>query len=211
MIIQWYGQACFRIQSGATVIFIDPFAKTIGLQPPRGEAQLVLVTHDHADHNNAAALGGDFFLVDGPGEYEVKGIKITGISSFHDNAEGKERGLNTMYRVEVEGMVLAHVGDLGQKTLSDEQLEQMGEVDVLMVPVGGVYTIDGEQAAAIVHKIEPKLVIPMHYKISGHTGKLQDAETFLKELGHEGEAVDKLTLKPKDLSEEHMQVVVMKP
>ena len=210
MIIQWYGQACFRIQSGQTVIFIDPFAKTIGLTPPRGEAHIVLVSHHHPDHNNAHALSGEFFLADGAGEYEVKGVKIFGIPSFHDDKEGSERGPNTIFRLEAEDMTIVHLGDLGQKHLTDEQLEQLGEVDVLMIPVGGIYTVDGEEAAALVHKIEPKLVIPMHYKIKGLSVKLNDASVFLKELGHEGSPVDKLTLKKKDLSEDRMQVVVMK-
>lgn len=211
MIIQWYGQACFRIQSSATVIFIDPFAKSIGLQPPRGEAHIVLVSHNHPDHNNAQALSGEFFLAEGPGEYEVKGVKIFGIPSFHDDREGSERGLNTIFRLDAEDMTIVHLGDLGQKHLTDEQLEQLGEVDVLMIPVGGIYTVDGEAAAALVHKIEPKLVIPMHYKIKGLAVKLDDASAFLKEIGHEGAAVEKLTVKYKDLSEDHMQVVVMKP
>jgi L-ascorbate metabolism protein UlaG (beta-lactamase superfamily) len=211
MIIQWYGQACFRIQSGQTVIFIDPFDKKIGIQPPRGEAHVVLMTHGHSDHNNAQALSGDFFSVDGPGEYEVKGIKILGVASFHDEKKGAERGGNTMYRIDMEDITLAHLGDIGQKNLTDEQREALGEVDVLMIPVGGVYTVNGEIAASIVHQVEPKLVIPMHYKIKGLVPKLEDASVFLKELGYEGTPVDKLTVKRKDLSEERMQVVVMKP
>ncbi len=210
MVINWYGQSCFRLQSGKLTLFIDPFAKSIGLQPPRGEADLVMVTHDHPDHNNVGALSGDFFLIDGPGEYEAKGVRILGIQCFHDMKNGAERGLNTIYRFEVEDMTFVHCGDLGQKELTSEQLEALGDVDVLMIPVGSVYTIDGKQAAKIVNQIEPKLVIPMHYKIPGLSVKLEDASEFLKELGYEGSAVDKLTLKQKDLSEEHMQIIVMK-
>lgn len=210
MVINWYGQACFRLQSGKVAIFVDPFDKTIGLQPPRGEADIVMVTHDHPDHNNVATIGGKYFLVDGPGEYEVKGVKIFGINSFHDDKQGAEKGSNTMYSFEVEDLRVAHLGDLGQKKLTDEQLEQLGEVDVLMIPVGGVHTVDGEMAAGIVHQVEPKLVIPMHYKIAGSKSSINDASQFLKELGYEGEAVDKLTVKKKDLSEDKMQIAVMK-
>ena len=210
MIINWYGQSCFRLQSGKLTIFIDPFAKSIGLTPPRGEVDLVMVTHGHPDHDNVKALSGDFFLIDGPGEYEAKGVRVLGIQSFHDDKLGAERGLNTIYRFEMEDMTIVHCGDLGQKELRSEQLEALGDVDVLMIPVGSVYTIDGKQAAHIVNQIEPKLVIPMHYKLPGLVPKLEDASQFLKELGYEGEAVDKLTIKQKDLSEDHMQIVVMR-
>ena len=209
MIIKWYGQACFRVQSGKTIIVIDPFAKSIGLQPPRGEVDIVMVTHDHDDHNNIHSLQGEFFLIDGPGEFEVKGVKVMGISSFHDTKEGNERGLNTIYSLKVEDIHLVHLGDFGQDSLTDEQLDALGEVDVLMVPVGGIYTIDGTKAASIVHQVEPKLVIPMHYKISGLSVKLNSASQFLKELGQEGTEMEKLVLKKKDLNKERMEIVLL--
>lgn len=211
MVINWYGQACFRIQTGKTAIFIDPYDKSIGLQPPRGEANIVMVTHGHRDHNNTGSLQGTFFAIDGPGEYEVGGVKVRGISSFHDDTGGKERGLNTIFRLEAEDIALAHLGDFGQASITDEQLEELGAVDILLIPVGGVYTIDGETAVNIVHQIEPKLVVPMHYKIPGLNIKLDDASQFLKELGYKGEAVGKLTVKKKELPEERMEIVVMRP
>ena len=210
MIIIWYGQACFRIQSGKVSVVIDPFDKSVGLTPPRGEAHMVLVTHNHQDHNNSKAIGGDPFVIDGPGEYEKSGVKVTGIHSFHDDKQGLERGANTIYVVTMEGMHIAHLGDIGQDELSDEQKETLGEVDILMVPVGGVYTIDGGQAASIVNSIAPKIVIPMHYKIPGLSVKLQNADQFLKEFGYEGQPVEKLTIKKNDLPQERMEVIVMK-
>ena len=212
MVITWYGQACFRIQGGKVVVLIDPFDKSIGLTPPRGEAHIVLTTHEHKDHNNIKAVSGDPFVIDGPGEYEKGGVKITGIASFHDENDGKDRGMNTMFVVEIDGMRVAHLGDLGQNALSDVQRELLGNVDILMVPVGGVYTIDGTTAASIVNTIGPKIVIPMHYKIPGLSIKLDSATQFLKELGQEGKASDnKLTIKKNDLPEERMEVIVMKP
>jgi L-ascorbate metabolism protein UlaG (beta-lactamase superfamily) len=211
MVITWYGQSCFKIQSGETVIFTDPFSKETGLTPPRGQAHIVTVSHNHFDHNNVETLTGEPLVVAGPGEYETKGINIRGIFSYHDDKEGKERGTNTIYVLEVEGVKICHLGDLGQKKLTDEQLEQIDEVDILLVPVGGEATIDAEEAAEIISQIEPRLVIPMHYKIPGLALKFAGVEPFLKEMGvAKKETVEKLTLKKKDLPTEGTEVVVLK-
>ncbi len=211
MKITWHGQSCFKIITKDATIVTDPFGKDIGLKPPRFEADIVTVSHDHSDHNNTSALRGSPFIIDGPGEYELKGIAITGINSYHDAKEGKERGLNTIFVMEVEEMRICHLGDLGQKKLTDSQLEEVGEVDILMIPVGGVYTVDSEEAAAVINQIEPRIVIPMHYKVPGLNIKLQEVDTFLKEMGGEKQVVEQLTLKKKDLpKEEETQVMVMK-
>lgn len=211
MVITWYGQSCFKIQSGETVLFTDPFCKEIGLTPPRGAANIVTVSHQHRDHNNYDALTGDPLIINGPGEFETKGISIKGIFSFHDNKEGKERGTNTIYVIEVEGIKICHLGDLGEEKLNDEQVEEINGVDILMIPVGGAFTINGEDAVEIINQIEPRLVIPMHYKIPGLAVKMDGVDVFLKEMGiSKKEAVDKLTMKKKDLPQEGMEVVVMK-
>ena len=211
MVITWYGQSCFKIQSGETVVFTDPFNKEIGLTPPRGAADIVAVTHRHHDHNNVESLSGEPLVVDGPGEYETKGVSIKGVLSFHDNKEGKERGTNTIYIIEIEGIKICHLGDLGQAKLTDEQLDAIDGVDILMVPVGGIYTVDGEEAVEIINQVEPRIVIPMHYKISGLNIKLNGVEDFLKEMGiSKKETFDKLTLKKKDLPQEGMEVKVMR-
>ncbi len=211
MVITWYGQSCFKIQSGETVVFTDPFDKEIGLTPPRSQADIVTISHNHFDHNNQDALSNEPLVVDGPGEYESKGVNIKGILSFHDDKEGQERGINTIYIIEIESIKICHLGDLGQSKLAAEQVEKINGVDILMIPVGGVYTIDGETAADIINQIEPRIVIPMHYKIPGLTVKIDGVDVFLKEMGiAKKEAVDKLTLKKKDLPEEETQVVVMR-
>jgi len=211
MVITWYGQSCFKIQSGETVIFTDPFDKEAGLTPPRGQAHIVTISHQHRDHNNVESLSGEPLVVDGPGEYETRGINIKGIFSYHDDEEGKKNGVNTIYIIEVEGIKICHLGDLGQKKLNEEQLQEINGVDILIIPVGGVWTIDGEVAADIISKIEPRIIIPMHYKIPNLSIKLEGVEAFLKEMGvGKKEAVEKLTLKKKDLSQEETQVVVMK-
>lgn len=211
MKITWHGHSCFKIVTKNATIITDPFNKDIGLKPPHYEADVVTVSHDHYDHNNVSTLRGAPFVITGAGEYELKGIVIYGINSFHDAKGGKERGLNTIYIIKAEDMRICYLGDLGQKELTDEQLEKIEEVDILMIPVGGVYTINSEEAAAIINQIEPRIVIPMHYKISGLNIKLQDVEAFLKEMGVEKEMVEQLVIKKSDLpKEEEMKVVVMK-
>jgi len=213
MTITWYGHSCFKIsnQGGHLTIITDPFDKKIGLTPPRGNAHIITVSHDHFDHNNTKAISGEPFIIDTPGEYEVEGIRVLGVSGYHDKKEGEERGLNTMYLMKVDDIRICHLGDMGQEKLTDKQLELIGDVDVLMIPVDGVYTINAKEAVKIIKQIEPNIIIPMHYKLPGLTEKLADVKDFLKEMGLNGqEPVDKLTLKKKDLIGKEMEVVVFK-
>ena len=212
MVITWYGHACFKIQSGDTTLVIDPYEKEIGLTPPRFRADVVLVTHGHHDHNNAAAIAGEPFVIAGPGEYEVKGVNIIGIETFHDTLSGKERGLNTVYKITMEGIRILHMGDFGEREVRESTMEAIGDADIVMIPVGGTYTIDGERAAKIVRALEPAYAIPMHYKIPGLKFPLDTADGFLKEMGAaKTEATDKLTLKKKDIGEDKKtEVVVLK-
>ena len=217
MKITWAGQSCFQIsvsnlKDSQTNIVIDPFSE-IGLRIPNLEADILLVTHPHEDHNNIKAVKGKYFLIDGPGEYEIKGVFVQGIDSFHDSKEGKERGKNTIYTIETENIRLCHLGDLGQEQLTDEQLEKIGTVDVLMIPVGGIYTIDSHEAAKVIGQIEPKIVIPMHYELPKLKFKLDGVEKFLKAMGKNSvEAQDKITIKSSTLpKEKEMEIVVLKP
>jgi L-ascorbate metabolism protein UlaG (beta-lactamase superfamily) len=204
MVITWYGQACFKIQSGETVIAIDPFDKQIGLTPPRFRADVALVTHGHHDHNNLDALAGEPFAITGPGEYEIKGVAVRGIETFHDTARGRERGLNTIYVIEAEGIRILHMGDFGEDKMRDETLEAVGGADIMMIPVGGVYTIEGPVAARITRQVEPVVVIP------GLKITLQDADVFLKEMGvKDAQPQDKLTIRKKDIPEDGKTVVVV--
>lgn len=216
MQIQYYGHSCFKIITkpagrGAeeAVLFIDPFDKSIGLRPPQGQANLALVTHNHSDHNNVAALKGDPYVIDIPGEYSAKGINIIGINSFHDNKNGTERGNNTIFVIESEELRICHLGDLGCD-LTEKQLEAINGVDILMVPIGGKYTIDGKKAFEIAKKIEPKIIIPMHFKIKGTTLDIDDEKKFCNEAGNcPKEKIAKLNIKKKDLLEKKMEVVIM--
>ena len=211
MQLSWYGQSCFKIESRDVTIAIDPFSKTIGLTPPRFKSDILLVTHAHSDHANLDTLPGSPFLIQGPGEYEVKGVSVRGLRTFHDNSSGAERGLNTVYIIEVEDIKICHLGDLGEEKLREETQEAIGDVDILLIPVGGTYTIDGKAASGIVHAIEPRIVIPMHYKIPGLAISLASAEPFLKEMGiKNAEATEKLVIKKKDLPEAETRVVLLK-
>jgi L-ascorbate metabolism protein UlaG (beta-lactamase superfamily) len=182
MEITWLGQACFRIKSKEATIITDPPDKSFGYNLGRATADIVTVSHQHPDHNNVAAIGGNPKVIEGPGEYEIKGVLITGIQTYHDTEGGKKRGKNTVYLIETDDLVVCHLGDLGH-VLSSEQAEQMSNVDILMIPVGGVYTINAAQAAEVVALIEPKIVIPMHYKTEAIAIELDPVDKFCREMG----------------------------
>ena len=218
MTIKWYGHSCFHIFSNSgknspVSIIIDPFDESIGLKLPRKlEADIVLVTHDHYDHNNVKKVSNSPFLITGPGEYDVKGISIRGISAYHDNSEGRERGRVTVYEIETEKMSICHLGDLGQKELTSDQVSAIGEVDILMIPIGGHFTIDAKEAAKIMAQIEPKIIIPMHYKLPKLKIKLDLLDDFLKTLGIKNlEKLPKLIVKEKDLPKEEVKIIALEP
>jgi L-ascorbate metabolism protein UlaG (beta-lactamase superfamily) len=216
MTIVWHGQSFFQIltspQKGEVLsILIDPFDENLGLKVPSLTADILLISHQHSDHNNKKIVKGNPFLIEGPGEYEIKNVFFRGIFSFHDNKKGKERGENTIFTIESEEMKVCHLGDLGQKELEENQLENIGNVDILMVPIGGIYTIDAKEAAKIISQIEPKIVIPMHYQLPKLKLKLKSLEEFLKIMGKKSiEPQNKLNIKKKDLSEEELKIVVLK-
>lgn len=208
MTITWYGQSCFRIETKEVSVLIDPFSKDIGLRPPKIKDDLVLITHEHSDHNNLDGLNEGAFVIRGPGEYERKGVQVRGILSHHDKTKGTERGLNTIYLIKTEDMAICHLGDIGQNELTDSQIEEISDVDVLMVPVGGVYTVDFKDALHIISQIEPKVIVPMHYQVPGLSIRLDSADRFIKEVGLTPENVDKIKLAKKTLPIEEVKLIV---
>lgn len=211
MTIFWLGQSAFKIQDKEVTVAIDPYGE-IGLKMPKFNAEVLLISHDHDDHNNKDAIKGTPFLIDGPGEYEVKNVFVYGIPAFHDDKEGAERGKITMYLIEIEGVKIAHLSDFGQKSLTNEQLELLEGVDILLIPVGGHFTIDGEEAAKIVSQLQPRIVIPMHYKIPHVNMKLDSVDGFLKEFGATNpEKMEKLKISKKDLPQEETKVILLSP
>lgn len=173
--LSWYGQACFLLETGSgTRVLMDPIPAGLGYDPPVGmRADLVTVSHEHGDHNNVALAGGKprvlrGLTADKKGwnkiNEKVKDVSVRAVGVYHDDEGGKKRGLNTVFVFETGGLRIAHLGDLGH-TLTDEQISALGSVDVLLVPVGGTFTIDAQQAQRVVDQIRPRLVVvPMHYK-----------------------------------------------
>lgn len=217
MNISWYGQSFFELvvkgdEKESVRIAIDPFSEKIGIKPPKIEADVLLITHQHSDHNNKETIKSEPFVIENPGEYETKGVFVQGIEGFHDNVEGKEKGKITIYTIEAEGIRICHLGDLGQKELTVEQLEEIGEIDILMVPVGGKYTIDAKTAANIIGQIEPRMIIPMHYTISGVSVDIDGVGSFLKVMGEEKITPEKkLKISLKDLPQEETKIILLEP
>jgi L-ascorbate metabolism protein UlaG (beta-lactamase superfamily) len=163
MNIKWYGQSCFLISSSnGTKIITDPFDKKMGYSLPTDDADIVTVSHDHMDHNNVKSVNGNYTCYRTTGKFTKNGIEIIGIETFHDNAHGSKRGKNIIYKFNVDGINICHCGDLGH-LLTEDQLNQIGKVDVLLIPVGGIFTINAKEATEMVGQINPSITIPMHY------------------------------------------------
>lgn len=181
MEITWLGHSCFRIRSKEATIVTDPLGEADGGKN-RLQAEIVTVSHDHVGHNHVSAVGGDPLVINGPGEYETKQVLILGLGSYHDTTLGLELGKNTIFLFEMEGMTLCHLGDIGHIP-SPSLVESLGNVDILLVPVGGVTTLNGAKAAETVSLIEPKIVVPMHYYAEDFRSDLEPVDKFLKEIG----------------------------
>ena len=182
MEISWLGHSCFRIRGSHAIVITDPYSPSLGYSLGKPTARIVTVSHQHSGHSYVQGIGGEPRLVIRPGEYEISDVLIIGIATFHDADRGKERGENTVYLMEVDEISVCHLGDLGH-VLTAEQVEEIGNVDVLLLPVGGVSTINAPMAAEVVRQLEPKAVVPMHYKTSALSRELEPVERFLKEIG----------------------------
>lgn len=182
MEITWLGHSCFRLKGKEAILITDPYDGTIGYSLGKPKANIVTSSHPHPGHSFVAGVGGEPRVVRGPGEYEIASVFIQGISTFHDNERGKQRGKNTVYLIEMDEVIICHLGDLGH-VLSSEQVEEMSGVEVLLVPVGGLSTIAASAAAELVRLLQPRIVIPMHFKTEVVPFKLEPVENFLKEIG----------------------------
>lgn len=214
MYLQYLGHSCFKIQDKTTTdgitVVTDPFGKEIGLKVPNFEADIITISHDHHDHNNFKALRGTPYVINHPGEYDKKGVSVNGVDSWHDNKDGKERGHNIIFRIEIDDISVSHLGDLGH-ILTNQQLELLVGTDILLIPVGGKYTLDAKQAVEVISQIEPRIVIPMHYRLPGSTIKdIDEVEKFIKEIGIKPTEEERLKINKKDLPVEDMELVVMK-
>lgn len=221
MHIIWFGLSSFKIITKDTTIFTDPFGKIAGPTPPRGGGNIVISSNPDSDlYNNFSSITGSPFVIDGPGEYDVRGVAVRGIpagqsastepSAINDKT-AKHYDRRTIYLLSLEGVNLGFLGGFSEKSLSESQIEELSDVDVLILPVGGNSVCNAEAAMAIVNELEPKVVIPMHYKTPGFNAKLDTIEKFLKEMGGKGEDMDKLLLKKGDLEEEKTKLIVLAP
>ncbi len=182
MEIDWFGHACFRLRGRDGTVITDPYSKEIGLSLPRPRADILTISHAHPGHSNGEGVKGDPRILDGPGEYEIKNIFVTGIPTAHDKKGGKDRGRNTVYAIELDGLTICHLGDLGHVP-NQAQAEAFGNVNVLLLPVGGGSTIGASEAAEVVSLLEPQIVIPMHFMLPDLTFKLDSPAKFFKQLG----------------------------
>ncbi len=219
MNISWYGHSCFKldfeIDNKEVSVVIDPYDESIGYKLPALSADIVLVTHQHKDHDNVKAVSfkdkKSAMVINSPGEYEVKKVFVQGVESFHDNKEGEERGKNIIYRIQSKGISFAHLGDLGGK-LTTKQLDVIEGVDVLFIPIGGKYTINASQAVKVMNQVSPKIVIPMHYKLPKLTLDIEGLDKFLHEVSvSDPKKLSELKVNSRSLNNENILVKILKP
>ena len=182
MKVRWLGHASFLLTSDdGTRVVIDPYGsvENLNYDPIDETADIVTVSHGHRDHNNVAAVRGNPEVVEGAGVRQVKGIEFTGISTFHDASQGSERGANTIFCFTLDGVRVCHLGDLGHR-LSDADVAEIGEIDVLLIPVGGHFTVDAAAATETCDALKPRVVIPMHFKNDKCAYPIADVEPFLE-------------------------------
>jgi len=203
MVIQFYGVSCVRIstkiENEEVAILADPFRAEIGKLPRNLSAEIVTVGRPKdPNHNNTEAVKSEFILIDNPGEYEIKGIPVYGISAKH----------STIFTYTVEDLKIAHLGGTNSE-LTEEQLDRLGEIDILMLPVGGGDVLDAKKAADLASRIEPRAVIPMHFRMEGLKLKGDMLTPFIKESGLKTETMDKWKVQKKDLSQEETQLIIL--
>jgi L-ascorbate metabolism protein UlaG (beta-lactamase superfamily) len=206
--ITWMGAACFRIRGKDATIVTDPFDRGVGLEIPRPKADIVTVSRDFPNHNAIANIKGEPRVLRGPGEYEVKGVFVTGVGTFADNKKGAVNGKNTVFVFELDDVVICHLGALGH-TLSAGQVEALSNVSVLLVPVGAPDVLEPARAAEIIAQIEPSFVVPMMYRTGPETPNWEPLDRCAKEMGlKDWQPQDKLVIKSGDLPES-TQVIVL--
>ncbi len=219
MEITYLGHSCFKLKSkSGLVVFIDPFKSSmVGETLAKDVADMLLISHDHEDHNERSVITGAVnrektFVIASEGEYEIAGILVAALKTYHDKVNGEERGKNLIFSIVMDGLNIVHLGDLGHK-LSSGQIEKLGSVDVLLVPVGGEFTIDSETAIDIVKDISPSYVVPMHYrtdKSSEGLSKLEPLSKFLEKNKYPvtSESVHKIKIEQSNLPDD-TQVLLM--
>lgn len=200
---EWFGQACVKIDDNVSIVTDPHDGDSVGLKEPDAKGDIISISHQHFDHASGKDLvsKGGSMVVDRAGKREVKGVKIEGIESYHDKSKGSKRGENIIFKYNLDGFHLCHLGDLGHK-LSEEKVEKIKSVDVLMIPVGGNYTINAQEAIEVIEDLEPKVVIPIHYKVKNLKVDISSEEEFLKLAEERGwDIEDKVKAEIEDLPE----------
>jgi L-ascorbate metabolism protein UlaG (beta-lactamase superfamily) len=207
--VTWLGHGCFRLRGRGAAVVTDPYPPSIVLKLQRLDADLVTVSHEHENHNYTQVMR-DAYEIRGPGEYEVAGVSVIGVPTFHDAEKGAKHGRNTVYLIEIDDVRVCHLGDLGHR-LDDAEAEAIASPDVLLVPVGGHTAINAAQAAEVVRQLEPRFVVPMHYAIPGLKLQLDPLDRFLKEMAvTSAEPQPKLSVQASS-GEYETKVVVLEP
>ena len=208
MEITWLGHSCFLIRGKEKTIITDPYHPDLGYRLGEPEADIVTLSHFHPGHNYIEGVANEPKRIQSPGEYEIGGTFITGVASFHDNRKGDLRGKNTIYIIEMDGITLCHLGDLGH-ILAAHSIEEIGDIDILFLPVGEVSTMPVDTAVDIVRQLEPPIVIPMHYKTAAFTGDLSPVDKFLDKMRiRELEARPKLSITSSSLPSSTQTIVL---
>jgi len=206
MQLQYFGLSSFKITTKGATVITDPFDKKSGLTPPRGAADiLILAEKDNPLYSAISGVSGDPFLVNDPGEYDVKGVTITGLP-----LKQEDRYIS-VYLIESEDIKVLNLAHIKTFNMKEEELEALGEIDILILPVGDEAVMDAATAAKVVNQVEPKIVIPSHYQIPGLSTKANKLDKFLKEMGGKNETMEKLTIKKKELAFEETKVITLEP
>jgi L-ascorbate metabolism protein UlaG (beta-lactamase superfamily) len=177
--IRWHGHSCFEIKNDITLVTDPHDGRSIGIPTPSVVGDIILVSHDHFDHNSTKTVEKeDSKIIKDDRKRNISNIEIRGVEAFHDDARGAKRGKNIMYKFTIEGITFCHMGDLGHE-LDDETVQKIGNVDILFIPVGGNFTLDDRQAWNVINKIKPRIIVPMHYRIGGLSIPIAGIDPFL--------------------------------
>jgi len=201
--IRWHGHACFEITNDVTLVTDPHDGKSIGIPAPNVAGDIILVSHDHYDHNSVKTVEKDSskVVLDGR-KRNISDIEISGIGSYHDEAQGAKRGNNIIYKFVIDGITFCHLGDLGHE-IDEETVQKIGDVDILFIPVGGTFTVDANEAWKVINSIKPKIAIPMHYKIGGLSLPIEGIDPFLEKNNYKTIKVgNEIELEKEDLPSE---------
>ena len=211
MEINWYGHSCFRISGrGSASVVCDPYdSKVVGYEPLKLKADIVTVSHDSPSHKNEKAIKGDPYIINGPGEYEIGGVFVTGLRTDKRNKNGTDQPINTLYLINYFGITIVHIGDMMQVPTQTE-VESLGPVHIALVPIGSGGALNAAKASEVISLFEPNIVIPMHYATSASKVELEPIGKFLKVMGlSEVDTLPSLKVSNPDTLPEETQVVVL--